>query len=105
MTLVFPVQGPPYTNKGSIGEFKGPKRRTISRIWFLLPGKLEIMSSRLIGSPPTKRSLIVKGSRLFTFAEITLFEVDVGDEAEDLVILLGVCEVFSLSIVSTADDP
>ena len=63
------------------------------------------MSSRLMGSPPTKRSLIVRGSRLVTFAATMLFEVDGDDEAEDLVILLGSCWVLSSSIVSAAEDP
>lgn len=63
------------------------------------------MSLRLMGSPPTKRSLIVRGSRQVTFAAATLFEVDAEDEAEDLVILLGSCVVLSSPIISAVEDP
>ena len=83
--LVFPVEGPPYTNKGNVGEFKGPKRRTSSRIWLRLPGKVDIKSSRLMGSPPTKRSFIVGESMQVTFvAALSDFDA----EAKDLVVLL-----------------
>lgn len=71
-----------------MGEFGGPIKRNISRIWRRLPGKLESKLSKLMASV-NKRSFDREGgwSHIFRISRVP-FE---GVADEDRVVLLVIC--------------